>query len=453
MKQSLYLKQAQKLTMTPQLKQAIKLLELPIIDLDTKIREELENNIMLEKSNIEFEQNDKININKDLEKNQLEWTQTNNKKNNSEENIESTLSSSITLRDHLMWQLEMEKISEKKIFIGKVIIDSLNDDGYLNESFSTIKNILGPETNIQDREIENILEIIQNLDPVGVGARSIIECISLQLDRIDKKTPGIKLAIEINKNYFNLFTQKKISKIKDLLMVSDDDLRQAILLIKSCNPHPGLSVSNQITQYAIPDVFVKRINNNWVVELNNSLVPKIKINNLYAESINSIQEHKALKMQLQEAHWLIKSLNIRNQTLAKVAINIVERQKAFLEKGEEYMNPMIMKQVASDVDVHESTISRIASNKYMHTPRGTYQFKYFFSSNLEGKKGGTSSIAIKAKIKKIINNENPNSPLSDTSISDRLHLNGIKIARRTVAKYREDMKIEPSSKRKATRWQ
>ncbi len=214
MKQSLYLKQAQKLTMTPQLKQAIKLLELPIIDLDTKIREELENNIMLEKSNIEFEQNDKININKDLEKNQLEWTQTNNKKNNSEENIESTLSSSITLRDHLMWQLEMEKISEKKIFIGKVIIDSLNDDGYLNESFSTIKNILGPETNIQDREIENILEIIQNLDPVGVGARSLIECISLQLDRIDKKTPGIKLAIEINKNYFNLFTQKKNLKDK-----------------------------------------------------------------------------------------------------------------------------------------------------------------------------------------------------------------------------------------------
>ncbi len=441
MKQSLYLRQSQKLTMTPQLKQAIKLLELPIIELDTNIREQLENNIMLEKIHEEFEQE-----NSSPPKLQSEWE--NFSKNNDKDNIDLFSSNNMSLRDHLLWQIEIEKITEKEVFIGQAIINSLEDNGYLNEDLSTIKKILSSNMVIKNNEIENVLEIIQNLDPVGVAARSINECILIQLNRIDKNTPNIDLAIEITNNYFELFANRDIKKIKNKINVEENDLEEAIFLIKSCHPYPGLSINSQITQYAVPDIFVKKHNNNWIVELNNSLVPKIKINSLYAESINSIQEHKALRMQLQEAQWLIKSLNIRNQTLLKVAMNIVQRQTSFLENGEEYMNPMIMKQVALDVDVHESTISRIASNKYMYTPRGVFQFKYFFSSNLESKEGGTSSIAIKAKIKKMIDNENINSPLSDAIISDRLKLEGIKVARRTVAKYREEMQIGPSSKRK-----
>jgi len=443
MKQSLYLRQSQKLAMTPQLKQAIKLLELPIMELDTNIREQLENNIMLEKTHEEFEQE-----NSSAPKLQSEWE--NFSKNNDKEgnNIDLFSSNNITLRDHLLWQIEVEKITEKEIFIGQAIINSLDDDGYLNEDLSTIRKILSPNIVITNNEIENVLEIIQNLDPVGVAARSINECISIQLNRIDRNTPNLDVAIKIINNYFDLFTNRDINKIKNKINVEERNLEEAIFLIKSCNPYPGLSINSQITQYAVPDIFVKKYNNNWIVELNNSLVPKIKINSLYAESINNIQEHKALRMQLQEAQWLIKSLNIRNQTLLKVAMNIVQRQKSFLENGEEFMNPMIMKQVASDVDVHESTISRIASNKYMYTPRGVFQFKYFFSSNLESNEGGTSSIAIKAKIKKMIDNENINFPLSDTIISDRLGIEGIKIARRTVAKYREEMQIEASRKRK-----
>jgi RNA polymerase sigma-54 factor len=232
------------------------------------------------------------------------------------------------------------------------------------------------------------------------------------------------------------------------LKVADEELDAAILLVRSCHPRPGASIFAPAAEYIVPDVFVRRSDGHWVVELNNAVSPQLRVNQVYAGSLGRGQEYDVLRTQLQEARWLIRSLEIRNETLLKVALTIVQRQTEFLEQGEEFMRPMVLRDVAEAIEMHESTVSRVTTSKYMHTPRGVFEFRYFFSSHVAGEEGDQSSTAVRAKIRKLVSAEDPERPLSDNQIATMLSADGISVARRTVAKYREAMKIPPSSDRK-----
>jgi RNA polymerase sigma-54 factor len=233
-----------------------------------------------------------------------------------------------------------------------------------------------------------------------------------------------------------------------VLQSSEDEIDEALALVRACHPRPGAAIYAPAADYVVPDVFVRKIDGVWSVELNGSLAPRLKVNDLYAGSLGRGGEYDALKVQLQEARWLIRSLEIRNETLLKVAHTIVQRQTEFLEHGEEHMRPMVLRDIAEAIEMHESTVSRVTTNKYMHTPRGVFEFRYFFSSHVAGDEGEQSSIAVRAKIRKLIGSENPSKPMSDNQIAKLLSEDGVKIARRTIAKYREAMNIASSSDRK-----
>jgi RNA polymerase sigma-54 factor len=245
-----------------------------------------------------------------------------------------------------------------------------------------------------------------------------------------------------------LVAERQFNILKRQLVTTDEALEQALLLVRSCHPRPGSAIYAPAADYVVPDVFVRRVDGNWVVELNSSLSPQLKVNSAYANSLGRGEEFSVLRTQLQEAKWLIRSLEIRNETLLKVAVNIVQRQTEFFEHGEEHMRPMVLKDIAEAIDMHESTVSRVTTNKYMHTPRGIFEFRYFFSSHVAGDDGEQSSIAVRAKIRKLISAERPEKPLSDNQIARLLSEDGVKVARRTVAKYREAMRIPSSSDRR-----
>jgi RNA polymerase sigma-54 factor len=270
----------------------------------------------------------------------------------------------------------------------------------------------------------------------------------LQLAQYDPDTPGLELAKAIAAEHLELVAERQFAILKRQLATTDDALEQALLLVRSCHPRPGAAIYAPAAEYIVPDVFVRRVDGNWVVELNSSLSPQLKVNSTYANSLGRGEEYSVLRTQLQEAKWLIRSLEIRNETLLKVAVNIVERQTDFFEHGEEYMRPMVLKDIAEAIDMHESTVSRVTTNKYMHTPRGIFEFRYFFSSHVAGDDGEQSSIAVRAKIRKLIAAEQPEKPLSDNQIARMLSDDGVQVARRTVAKYREAMRIPSSSDRR-----
>jgi len=249
----------------------------------------------------------------------------------------------------------------------------------------------------------------------------------------------------------NLVAEQQYGALKRLLRVSDDEIQAAVALVRTCHPRPGATVFSPAPEYIVPDVFVRRLEGQWVVELNNGMSPQLRVNQLYASSLGRGEEYDALKAQLQEARWLIRSLEIRNETLLKVALTIVQRQTEFLEQGEEFMRPMVLRDVAETIEMHESTVSRVTTNKYMHTPRGVFEFRYFFSSHVAGDEGDQSSTAVRAKIRKLVVTENPDKPLSDNQIAQMLSEGGVTVARRTVAKYREAMKIPSSADRKKSK--
>lgn len=460
LKPSLQLRLSQQLTMTPQLQQAIRLLQLPIMDLQAQIQEALDQNVMLEIEEPEETEAQEDAVDEEeapdvelaaaaeWEDSQRTGPSERTKSTDAPETVEHADRSEETLTDHLLWQLELENLDPQNTAIGQAIIDAINEDGYLIDDLDTIRATLAPDLNVSTEQIEAVLRIVQGFDPAGIAARSVSECILLQLAQLDPQTPGLETARIIATEHLELVAEQQYGMLKRLLKVDDTQLADALALVRSCHPRPGAAVYAPAADYIIPDVFVRRVDGTWVVELNNSIAPQLRVNQMYASSLGRGEEYDVLKGQLQEARWLIRSLEIRNETLLKVALTIVHRQADFLEHGEEYMRPMVLRDVAEATEMHESTVSRVTTNKYMHTPRGVFEFRYFFSSHVSGEEGEQSSTAVRAKIRKLVAAENPERPLSDNQIMRLLSDDGVKVARRTVAKYREAMKIPSSSDRK-----
>jgi RNA polymerase sigma-54 factor len=491
LKASLQLRLGQQLTMTPQLQQAIRLLQLPSLELQAHIRELLETNVMLEaeeesEGTATFEalgagpndreqplgeggdgetegsaaaaadQESDREAEPSVEIVEDSWNETsaapgdtpwNSDDEDRQQEYQDERGQS--LHEHLQWQLEMARLGERERSIGRAIIDAVSDDGYLTEPFDAIAATLKPEIQATDAEIAEMLEVVQSFDPLGVAARNVGECVALQLRVLAADTPGLATAQVIARDYLDLVAQRELAILRRELKVSDEELEQALVLVRGCHPRPGSQISSAAAEYVVPDVFVRRTSNGWTVEMNSATLPKVRINESYASLIGRNASHATMRTQLQEARWLLKSLEIRHDTLLKVARSIVERQHEFLEQGEEHMRPMILRDIAEAIGMHESTISRVTSGKYMHTPRGVFELRYFFSSQVESADGsGTSSTAIRAKIRKLIREETADSPLSDSRIAEVLSKEGIPVARRTVAKYRESMGIAPSNERK-----
>ena len=458
LKPTLQLKLGQSLTMTPQLQQAIRLLQLPVLDLSAQIQDALEENVMLEMEDLPDVPNTSADTTAEIETIRAEE----NWQSSSMERIQGdgwngegrpmndfADESGQSLREHLLWQLELEDFTPREALIGEALIDAINDDGYLTADLEEVTGFIDKEAGVATEEIEKTLARVQRLDPVGVGARSLSECIVLQLRQLEPSTPGVDFAIQMATDHLPLIGSQEYGEIRRALRTSEESFEIALALVKSCNPKPGLAVSPVAAEYVIPDVFVRKIDGRWQVEVSSSGIPRLSVNQQYAKLLRGSGDHAVLRTQLQEARWLVRSLEIRNETLMKVATCIVARQKEFLEHGDEAMKPLVLRDVAESIGMHESTISRVTTSKYMHTPRGVFEFKYFFSSHLSTVDGNDqSSTSVRAKIRKLIGAENPAKPLSDSKIADLLAGEGISVARRTVAKYREAMKILSSSERK-----
>jgi len=476
LKPSLQLKLGQQLTMTPQLQQAIRLLQLPALELQAHIRELLETNVMLEAVDEGHEEGLDTATLEHLEhastpepaeapespresavevldegwgEHSVGPAETPWSGDDDDRQQEFADSAGQSLQEYLLWQLELVKLEPRELAIARAIVDAISDDGYLTEPLAEIASTLRPEIHCEPAEVEAALAGVQALDPPGVGARSVGECIELQLRQLDPAIPGFNAAIEIARHHLERIAGRELAVVKRELRASDEELACALALVRSCHPRPGATVSAGSAEYVVPDVFVRRTDHGWAVEINSATLPRVRLNQSYASLIGRNSSHATMRAQLQEARWLLKSLEIRHETLIKVARSIVERQTAFLEHGEEHMRPMILKDIAEAIGMHESTISRVTSGKYMHTPRGVFELRYFFSSHVEGADGsGTSSTAIRAKIKKLVKDEEAESPLSDGRIAEILSAEGIPVARRTVAKYREAMGIPPSNERR-----
>jgi RNA polymerase sigma-54 factor len=470
LKPSLQLKLGQQLTMTPQLQQAIRLLQLPALELQAHIRELLETNVMLEPTDepegtgsfelvvtaAEQPKPPERTAESTVEVLDDSWgehsvgpAETPWSGDDDERQQDYADASGQSLQDHLLWQLELASLAPRELAIARAIVDAVSDDGYLTESLDEIAQTLRPEIECTAAEVAAVLERVQALDPPGVGARSVGECIELQLRQLDPGTPGFATALQIARHHLDLLAERELSLLRRELHVTEEELAAALALVRSCQPRPGATVCADKAEYVVPDVFVRRTEHGWGVEINPATLPRVRLNHSYASLIGRNASHASMRAQLQEARWLLKSLEIRHDTLLKVARSIVERQTAFLEHGEEHMRPMILKDIAEAVAMHESTISRVTSGKYMHTPRGVFELRYFFSSQVEGADGsGTSSTAIRAKIRKLVRDEDPQAPLSDGRIAELLSAEGIPVARRTVAKYREAMGIAASNERR-----
>ncbi len=461
LKPSLQLRLTQQLTMTPQLQQAIRLLQLPVMELQTQIQEALEENVMLEVEEPTGGE-DPVEGDGEAELAEVETASDGDWQDTQPTGLSDTSyqgsdfsgpqeyvdRSEETLQDHLLWQLELENFDPRTTIIGQAIIDAVNDDGYLTDDLDTIRTTLAPEVLADVDEVEAVLSLVQRLDPAGIGARSVSECVLLQLRQLERDTPGLKLAKQIAAEYLELVADHQLAALKRRLQANDEALDHALALVRACHPRPGASINAPAAEYIVPDVFVRKVDGRWIVELNASVAPQLRVNQAYAGSLGRSGEYDILRAQLQEARWLIRSLEIRNDTMLRVATTIVQRQHEFLEHGEELMKPMVLRDVAEAVEMHESTISRVTTSKYMHTPRGVFEFRHFFSSHLASSEGDQSSTAVRAKIRRLISQEDAGKPLSDNRLAKILADEGIKVARRTVAKYREAMKIPSSSERK-----
>jgi RNA polymerase sigma-54 factor len=481
MKQSINLKLGQQLSMTPQLQQAIRLLQMSTLDLQQEIQQALDSNIMLE---IEEEEGSFQSL-EGLTEKKTETADTITSEGSQtdmpdelpidsswddvyEEDYESAPSSSnetvefetqrgntSTLLDHLVWQLELTRFSERDHDIALSIIDSINDEGYLIGSLEEIyQGLQGQMDDLDFDEVQAVLHRIQNFDPSGVAALDLQDCLRIQLMQLPEHTPFRDAALSIVTNHLDLLANHgRVALMRELSLTSEQ-LDKAVALIRSLDPKPGLQIQQSESEYVIPDVYVTKRNNVWQVSLNPDTAPKLRINSEYSALIKRADDSKGnqfMKDHFQEAKWFIKSLQGRNDTILRVARAIVDRQKEFLEHGAIAMKPMVLRAIAEELELHESTVSRVTTQKYMHTPNGIVEFKYFFSSHVSTEEGGEcSSTAIRAFIKELVSSENPAKPLSDSKIADLLNEKGINVARRTIAKYREAMFIASSSERKRT---
>lgn len=357
----------------------------------------------------------------------------------------------VSLRDHLLEQARLTANNLRDRALAELVIDALDDNGYLEESLEDIHARLPEELEIELDELNIALKLIQSFDPPGVGARNIAECLSLQIQRLSK-VPLVsrRLAITIAEGHLTLFAQRDFNKLKKALNCDDEDLREVLAIIKRCNPHPGAAFASDASDYVVPDVIVKRTKNGWQVVLNHDVMPRLRVNALYANILKQNKGDGSLSSQLQEAKWLIKNMRQRFDTILRVAQAIVDRQRNFFSHGAVAMRPLVLREIADTLGLHESTISRVTTQKYMLTPHGMFELKYFFGSHVATEAGGeASSTAIRALIKQLIGAENPQIPLSDSKIADMLGEQGMVVARRTVAKYREALRIPPVNLRKS----
>ena len=516
MKQSLQLKLHQQLTLTPQLQQSIRLLQLSTLDLSQEISQILQENPMLERMDgaDRFENSTTGTATPDTAGSTAEAPTEESARSEHEDThsevydemawgdraVSSAQGSSDdeedsgfqqgdahhdSLQQHLIDQLSLMPLSERDRYLVLLLIEALNEDGYLTIPLEELGDIvashlaemnkangltrfdpatglttglttgLNPvpefETEIDPVELNMALHLLQSLEPTGVGARDLGECLWLQLNTLPAEMPNIASAKELVRNHLPLLAEREYGKLKKLFNLTDTEFIHLRQLITSLNPRPGAHFSPVDTRYVVPDVYVRKIKGLWITSLNPDAIPKLRINELYAGILRANRDGgSGLSNQLQEARWLIKNVQQRFETILRVSQAIVDRQRMFFEHGEVAMRPLTLKEIAESVELHESTISRVTTQKYMMTPRGLFEFKYFFGSSLATDAGGsTSSTAIKALIKQYIEAENPLKPLSDNTIADNLGKQGFVVARRTVAKYREMLNIPPANQRKS----
>ncbi|EPY0121042.1 RNA polymerase factor sigma-54 [Escherichia coli] len=474
MKQGLQLRLSQQLAMTPQLQQAIRLLQLSTLELQQELQQALESNPLLE----QIDTHEEIDTRETQDSETLDTADALEQKEMPEElpldaswdtiytagtpsgtsgdYIDDELpvyqgETTQTLQDYLMWQVELTPFSDTDRAIATSIVDAVDDTGYLTVPLEDILESMGDEE-IDIDEVEAVLKRIQRFDPVGVAAKDLRDCLLIQLSQFDKTTPWLEEARLIISDHLDLLANHDFRTLMRVTRLKEDVLKDAVNLIQSLDPRPGQSIQTGEPEYVIPDVLVRKHNGHWTVELNSDSIPRLQINQHYASMCNNARndgDSQFIRSNLQDAKWLIKSLESRNDTLLRVSRCIVEQQQAFFEQGEEYMKPMVLADIAQAVEMHESTISRVTTQKYLHSPRGIFELKYFFSSHVNTEGGGeASSTAIRALVKKLIAAENPAKPLSDSKLTSLLSEQGIMVARRTVAKYRESLSIPPSNQRK-----
>ncbi len=487
MKQSLQLKIGQQLTMTPQLQQAIKLLQLSTLDLQQEIQQALDSNPLLEVSedgdgpdasnghDNDPEPSAAAGESGDLPDSDAQWgdekmpdelpvdTQWDDllpsasappapSGDEGDYDFDGRNSSAESLQDSLRWQLNLTRFSDRDKLIALAIIDATDDNGRLILTDEEIHQSLDSDLDIELDEVMAVLHALQLFEPTGVCCHDLQECLLVQLRQLPAGTPWLEEAKLVVSRHITQLGNGDLQQILRRSKLDENSLRRVMELLQTLNPLPGEGVGEDDTQYVVPDVFVTKRNERWVVELNPDIAPRLRINDHYASMIkraDNSPDNTYLRDNLQEARWFLKSLQSRNETLMKVATRIVDRQQGFLEHGEEAMKPMVLHDIAEEVEMHESTISRVTTQKYMHTPRGIFELKYFFSSHVSTSSGGEcSSTAIRAVIKKLVAAENPRKPLSDSKIAKLLEDQGIEVARRTIAKYRDALHIPSSSERK-----
>jgi RNA polymerase sigma-54 factor len=489
MKQSLALRAGLALTMTPALQQAIRLLQLSSLDLQTEIRQALESNVMLEADDDELPGEEEVLAEAEAEAGEAQTVPDSSvdtaldlrdddaipedmpvdadwgdiydggearaSSGDDDEDVrdfmQANLHSGESLREHLLWQLSMASFSPQEREIALHIIDAINDDGYL-EDWDGIVARLTEAAGIDASVVEDVLKHVQDFDPAGVAARNLGECLRLQLEQLSPAPPETAAALKLVNSPKGVLTSRDVGHLARETGLSADEVRSGLALLQTLQPRPGRPFQSHESDYIAPDVHVAKKNGRWRVTLNAEHTPRLRVNPYYQRLIrraDTSQEQLTLKQHLQEARYFINSLEARNETLLKVAQCIVEEQRAFLEYGEEAMRPLVLRDVAEKLGIHESTVSRATANKYMLTPRGLYELKYFFSSHVQTTEGGTcSATAIQAMIKRLIGAEDPAKPLSDSTLAELLLKEGIQVARRTVAKYREALNIPPSHERK-----
>jgi len=481
-KPALQLRLHQQLALTPQLQQAIRLLQLSSIELEMELRQALESNPLLELSELDGEEGangeyigaespeqppapaESAPASEDNREEQrrdelhgddgvdFEFGRTDYGSPTSDDNddYESQDQEPEDLRDHLLWQLNLATLSDRDRAIGATIIEAIDDDGYLHETSETLAQNLASLHHVSIDEVEAIRHRIQHFDPLGVASRTLSECLRAQLDAFDTTTPGWAIAREVVSQHLETLARNDRQRLCRLLHVGAADLDVAIALVRSLDPKPGAQINPGKAEYVAPDAYAFRRAGRWQVSLSPNCQPKLSINAHYTSLMARAQRDDAsyLRGQLQEARWLIKSLQTRAETMLKVATAIVKSQTAFLDFGPEAMRPLVLRDIAEQIGMHESTVSRMTTRKYLHTPRGTFEFKYFFSSGVSTIDGGAASAtAIQAMIRKLIDDETPARPMSDQALAVELNRRGIEVARRTVAKYREALHIPSSNER------
>lgn len=474
MKPSLQLRVSQQLTLTPQLQQAIRLLQLSTLDMHQEVARLLEENPMLEMgdepvnnlyssdstssspttSNTEQSADDDR-ATDDLDNPPSDWSHTGSgtrSTDDEDDNYPEQAAVQENLRAHLHRQLTTSTLDDNDRKVVGMLIETLDENGYLAQDLHELVEMLPEELGITLDDLETALVQLQHLDQPGLAARNLGECLALQLKALPEDTPLRDLSIRLVSQHLDLLAAHDFSKIKRLLRCSDDELRTAQQLIIMLNPKPGTEFGQSVADYVVPDVIVEKHKNKWRVRLNIEAMPKLRVNQLYANILQQQNGKNAsqLATQLQEAKWLIKNLQQRSDTILRVAQAIVSHQEAFFEHGEISMRPMVLREIADELELHESTVSRSTTQKFMLTPRGIFEFKHFFGSGLSTESGGTcSSTAIRELIKQLVSTEDPRKPLTDSRMSEILAQQGIVVARRTIAKYRDSLRILPVNLRKS----